>query len=117
MAARRSCQRRVRGRALRGVWLRNRDWAATYQAIPRLIDDELAKHGATRVLERAEGDAREDLGGQFDAWFAKVRALAAQQLGADASFSAEAGAEPLYRVDPVGPSAAPAPPPQRERRR
>jgi len=88
----------------------NRDWAATYQAIPRLIDDELAKHGATRVLERAEGDAREDLGGQFDAWFAKVRALAAQQLGADASFSAEAGAEPLYRVDPVGPSAAPAPP-------
>ena len=88
----------------------NRDWAATYQAVPRLIDDELAAHGASRVIERGEGDAREDLGGQFDAWFAKVRALAAQELGADASFSADAGAEPLYRVEPVAPSAAPAPP-------
>ena len=88
----------------------NRDWAATYQAIPRLIDEELAKHGASRTIERGEGDAREDLGGQFDAWFAKVRALAAQELGADASFSADAGAEPLYRVEPVASSAAPAPP-------
>jgi cytochrome P450/NADPH-cytochrome P450 reductase len=86
----------------------NRDWAATYQAIPRLIDERLAAHGASRVIDRGEGDAREDLGGQFDAWFAKLRALAAKQLGAGASFTADAGAEPLYRVEPIAPSAQPA---------
>jgi cytochrome P450/NADPH-cytochrome P450 reductase len=87
----------------------NRDWAATYQAIPRLIDDELAAHGASRLLERGEGDAREDLGGQFEEWFAKLRALAAKELGAGASFSSDAGAEPLYRVEPVAADAAAAP--------
>src|SRR3984957_20280901 len=38
----------------------NRDWAATYQAIPTLIDVQLGKHGAKRVYKRGEGDARGD---------------------------------------------------------
>src|ERR1700759_3371444 len=38
----------------------NSDWAATYQSIPRLIDDQLAAHGGTNVYVRGEGDARED---------------------------------------------------------
>ena len=35
----------------------NRDWAATYQAVPTLIDDALEARGATRVYPRGEGDA------------------------------------------------------------
>src|SRR5574337_706498 len=38
----------------------NRDWSATYQAIPTLIDAELEKHGAKRAYQRGEGDARGD---------------------------------------------------------
>jgi cytochrome P450/NADPH-cytochrome P450 reductase len=85
----------------------NTDWAATYQAVPRLIDEKLSAAGATRVYERGEGDARSDLAGQFEAWFAKLRPLAAEALGIPTSFSEEAGAEPLYRVAPVS-GAAPA---------
>jgi cytochrome P450/NADPH-cytochrome P450 reductase len=85
----------------------NTDWAATYQAVPRLIDDGLSAHGARRVYERGEGDARADLTGQFEAWFEKLRPLAARELGIETEFSAETGAEPLYRVDPVAPSTIP----------
>ena len=37
----------------------NSDWLATYQSIPRLIDEQLAAHGASSVYVRGEGDARE----------------------------------------------------------
>ena len=47
----------------------NRDWAATYQAIPTVIDAELAAHGAVRFHPRGEGDARDDFDGQFRAWY------------------------------------------------
>lgn len=50
----------------------NRDWAATYQAIPTLIDAELANHGATRIHPRGEGDARDDFDGQFRAWYGSL---------------------------------------------
>ena len=50
----------------------NSDWAATYQSIPRLIDEQLAAHGASSVYARGEGDARSDLDGQFESWFAKA---------------------------------------------
>ena len=47
----------------------NRDWAATYQAIPTLIDAELEKHGAKRMYQRGEGDARGDFDGEYRAWY------------------------------------------------
>ena len=43
----------------------NRDWAATYQAIPQLIDSKLAAAGATRIYARGEADARGDFFGDF----------------------------------------------------
>ena len=47
----------------------NSDWAATYQSIPRLIDEQLTAHGARAIYPRGEGDARSDLDGQFQKWF------------------------------------------------
>ena len=46
----------------------NRDWAATYQAIPTLIDTGLEKHGASRMYRRGSGDARGDFDGDYRAW-------------------------------------------------
>ena len=64
----------------------NSDWAATYQSIPRLIDGQLAAHGARGVYARGEGDARSDLDGQFESWFAKLAPLATREFGVDFEF-------------------------------
>jgi cytochrome P450/NADPH-cytochrome P450 reductase len=82
----------------------NSDWLATYQSIPRLIDEQLAAHGAKAAVTRGEGDARDDLEGQFEKWFASLRAIAVQEFGVDTGFSRHANDEPLYKVEPVAPS-------------
>jgi len=83
----------------------NRDWAATYQSVPRLIDEALSTHGAKRVYPRGEGDARSDLDGQFESWFAALGAAAVKEFGLDSGFSRSAEDAPLYSVEPVAPSA------------
>src|SRR4051794_29047969 len=83
----------------------NSDWSATYQSIPRLIDDRLAAHGATSAYARGEGDAREDLDSQFETWFAKLRQLAVKEFGLDTGFERSAEDEPLYSIEPVAPTA------------
>jgi cytochrome P450 / NADPH-cytochrome P450 reductase len=83
----------------------NSDWAATYQSIPRMIDEQLAAHGAVSVYTRGEGDARSDLDGQFESWFAKAAPQAVKKFGVDSSFSRSADDEPLYTIEPVAPSA------------
>ncbi len=82
----------------------NSDWAATYQSIPRLLDEQLAAHGARNVYVRGEGDARSDLDGQFENWFAKLAPLATKEFGIDSDFSRSADDEPLYRIEPVAPT-------------
>ena len=89
----------------------NKDWSATYQAVPRQIDERLTAHGARRVYVRGEGDAREDLAGEFETWFEKLRPIAAKELGVETdAFANEATAEPLYRIEPIAPSTTLAPP-------
>jgi cytochrome P450/NADPH-cytochrome P450 reductase len=83
----------------------NSDWAATYQSIPRVLDDQLAAHGARNVYVRGEGDARSDLDGQFESWFTKLAPLATKEFGVDSDFSRNADDEPLYKVEPVAPTA------------
>ena len=82
----------------------NSDWAATYQSIPRVLDDQLAAHGARNVYVRGEGDARSDLDGQFESWFAKLAPLATKEFGVDSNFSRNADDEPLYKIEPVAPT-------------
>ena len=79
----------------------NRDWAATYQTVPRFIDDQLSKFGARRISGRGEGDAREDLDGEFQRWFAALRPLAAQEFNIDVDLVREPPTAPLYQVEIV----------------
>ena len=83
----------------------NSDWAATYQSVPRTIDEELAAHGARSLSARGEGDARSDLDGQFEKWFAKAAPAAMKELGIDSGFARSADDAPLYSIEPVAPSA------------
>src|SRR5215217_2925024 len=83
----------------------NSDWAATYQSVPRMIDEQLAAHGARSLFARGEGDARSDLDGQFEKWFAAAAPAAMKELGVDSSFARSAEDEPLYSIEPVAPSA------------
>src|SRR5712671_540138 len=83
----------------------NSDWAATYQSIPRTIDEQLAAHGARSAYARGEGDARSDLDGQFESWFAKFAPLAMKEFGIESDFTRSAEDEPLYRIEPLAPSA------------
>jgi cytochrome P450 / NADPH-cytochrome P450 reductase len=83
----------------------NSDWAATYQTVPRMIDDRLTAHGAQRVYQRGEGDARGDLDGDFEAWFAKVRTVAAKAFNLESDFSLDGNDAPLYQIESVAPNA------------
>lgn len=83
----------------------NSDWLATYQSIPRMIDERLVAHGATAAVARGEGDARDDLDGQFEKWFKSVREIAVKEFAIDTGFTREANDEPLYKIEPVAHSA------------
>ena len=83
----------------------NSDWAATYQSVPRMIDEQLAAHGARSVYARGEGDARSDLDGQFEKWFAAAAPAATKEFGLDSNFTRSADDAPLYAIEPVAPSA------------
>ena len=83
----------------------NSDWAATYQSVPRMIDEQLAAHGARSVYDRGEGDARSDLDGQFEKWFAALGPAAAKEFGLASNITRSADDAPLYSIEPVAPSA------------
>lgn len=83
----------------------NRDWASTYQAQPRMIDERLEALGARRLIPRGEADAREDLDGQFQDWFKSLWPQLGQALGLDIDFSSQIEAEPLYEMDVVSDAA------------
>ncbi len=57
------------------------DWAATYQAVPILLDAELERLGGTRIHPRGAGDAQADFDGQYRAWHADLWADLAAGLG------------------------------------
>ncbi len=75
------------------------DWAATFQATPRIIDDALERLGGTRVAPRGEGDARDDIDEQFDAWAGGVWPAVAGALSLDLDLTSSADAAPLYEVE------------------
>ncbi|HEY4986177.1 MAG TPA: NADPH--cytochrome reductase, partial [Bradyrhizobium sp.] len=65
----------------------------------------LAAHGARSVYARGEGDAKSDLDGQFESWFAALGAAAVKEFGLDTNFSRSTDDAPLYSIEPVAPGA------------
>lgn len=84
----------------------NRDWAATFQAIPRLLDEKLAEFGATRIVTLGEGDMREDFDGQFQKWYKPARIAVANEFKLTAPIVDES--KPLYKLEIV-PGTQPSP--------
>jgi cytochrome P450/NADPH-cytochrome P450 reductase len=82
----------------------NSDWAATYQSVPRFIDEQLAAHGGRSVYARGEGDARSDLDGQFQKWIAAAAPAAMKDFGLDSEFARSSDDAPLYIIEPVAPT-------------
>ncbi|WP_294239237.1 cytochrome P450 [uncultured Sphingomonas sp.] len=68
----------------------NRQWARTWQAIPKRVDAALAKAGAQAFHPRGEGDAAGDLFGAFEHWYA----------GFWPSLAASEGREPAVQAQP-----------------
>jgi cytochrome P450 / NADPH-cytochrome P450 reductase len=66
----------------------NRDWAATFQTVPRMIDATLHERGAQRLLPMGEGDARDDFDGQFQTWYAPVWSKLAAEFNVELADSA-----------------------------
>jgi cytochrome P450/NADPH-cytochrome P450 reductase len=76
----------------------NRDWAATYQAVPVRVDAGLEAKGGTRVYPRGEGDARGDFDAQFEDWYRGLWDGLGAALGLAASTTAIAEAGPRLGV-------------------
>ncbi|MCM2576782.1 bifunctional cytochrome P450/NADPH--P450 reductase [Streptomyces meridianus] len=81
----------------------DRNWAATYQRVPTLIDQRLAALGAESLFPRVEADASADLGGAVDAFAAQLRDTLLARYGDPASGGAAPGADegPAYVVTEV----------------
>jgi cytochrome P450/NADPH-cytochrome P450 reductase len=57
------------------------DWIDTYQRIPILIDKKLVETGATRIIERGEANAAQDMFHDFEEWREKMwKALSADNV-------------------------------------
>jgi cytochrome P450/NADPH-cytochrome P450 reductase len=78
----------------------NRDWAATFQTVPRALDAKLEAAGASRIVARGEGDARDDFDGQFQAWLTPLVPAVGKALGVDLAASS-AAREAQYSVEVV----------------
>ena len=76
----------------------HRDWASTYQAIPKLLDSEFERCGATRITPRGEADAAGDFFGTIEQWSEQFWDAANDLFSLDAKDDHEA----LYQVEPVG---------------
>ncbi|MGY1592128.1 bifunctional cytochrome P450/NADPH--P450 reductase [Geodermatophilus sp. SYSU D00708] len=76
----------------------NTEWASTYQAVPTLLDRELAAHGAERAHDRGEGNAAGDFDAQYRAWHGDLWATLAEALDLPAEVAATAPAGPRLSI-------------------
>ncbi|REK04556.1 MAG: cytochrome P450 [Acidobacteria bacterium] len=79
------------------------DWAATYQAVPRRFDEQLAALGAERVAPRGAGDVGDDFEGDLESWADAFWPAAAAALELDLELKgadADAGS-PAFAVEVV----------------
>ncbi|MCU1533154.1 MAG: cytochrome, partial [Arthrobacter sp.] len=77
----------------------NKDWARTYQEVPKAIDTRLQAAGAVRIYARGEANARGDFFGDFEEWYAGFWPAVDAALGQSTSSPA---AHPQLEVQFVG---------------
>ncbi len=75
------------------------DWASTFQATPRLIDEHMTRLGAKNIRDRSEGDARDDIEDQFHQWSSDLWQNVAEHLDLDINLSERVTDEPLFEVE------------------
>ncbi|MBO0656244.1 cytochrome P450 [Streptomyces triculaminicus] len=66
----------------------DRNWAATYQRVPTLLDERLEALGGTRLLPRAEADASGDLTGTVEEFTRALRRALLERYGDPATAGA-----------------------------
>ena len=74
----------------------NRQWARTYQFVPKRVDAALVAAGAERLRPRGEADAGGDFFGAFDEWYESLWSDFGHALGRTV---AEKPAAPLFDVE------------------
>lgn len=74
----------------------DRNWAETYQAVPRKIDEHLAGIGGTPILPRCEADTSGDFAGSVESFSQALWTSLGAVTGADAPASPAEG--PLYEL-------------------
>ncbi|KAK0618291.1 cytochrome P450 [Bombardia bombarda] len=67
----------------------NKDWAATYNRIPKLVDSLLEKLGATRLFPAGFVDVSQDIVGPFEDWKAGLFPKLRETVGATAVVTAD----------------------------
>ncbi|NVK76950.1 cytochrome P450 [Streptomyces morookaense] len=72
----------------------DRNWAATYQRVPTLLDERLAALGGTRLLPRAEADASGDLNGTVEGFTRALRTVLLERYGDPSAAAGEPDVEP-----------------------
>ena len=77
----------------------NKDWARTYQEVPKTVDARLEAAGAARIYARGEANARGDFFGDFDEWYAGFWPAVDAALGQATSSPA---AQPQLELQFVG---------------
>jgi cytochrome P450/NADPH-cytochrome P450 reductase len=80
----------------------HRDWASTYQAVPRRIEARLAHAGARPLHARGEADAGGDFFGAFETWSRDALASLDRELGVAQAPAADL---PVYQIERVAPAA------------
>src|SRR3954453_12493944 len=76
----------------------NTEWAATYQAVPTLLDAQLEAHGGHRARPRGEGNAAGDFDAQYRAWHTGLWHDLAAALGLPSDVGAAPAAGPRLSV-------------------
>ncbi|MFD4370105.1 bifunctional cytochrome P450/NADPH--P450 reductase [Streptomyces sp. NPDC058486] len=72
----------------------DRNWAATYQRIPTLIDERLAAAGAVPLLPRGAADASGDFAGAVDRWTGELWTALLDHYGEETATDTGRAADP-----------------------
>ncbi|QUH02694.1 cytochrome P450 [Saccharopolyspora erythraea] len=77
------------------------DWASTYQAVPTLLDEQFAAHGALRAYQRGEGNAQGDFDEQYHAWYQGLWPALTCALGLEPELTATGAGAPRLAISLV----------------